>query len=324
MMIMIIAVAQASNQEAATAGTPPASGESKESTASLMRRLFFNPASAFNIGPVAGTTKERQESLRQAAAAKADAAVVARSGEVPTMQEPKVEEPKVEEGDASLLEDIATAEGGMAQRAAEKVIGDDQDQYNKFCYGLPGSTAPLPNFDPAGFSVGKSKREVYRLREAEITHGRVGMLASLGFLVQENFHPLFNGAGGPAINQMPQLPPWLWFGMTLGVGICESLRIQKGWADPFEDKSNFQMLKDGYYPGDLGFDPLGLKPSDKKGFRDMQNRELNNGRLAMIAAAGFMAQEAATGQTWGPNLCEIFPEAPFCPGKDFFGAGLDM
>merc|ERR1719359_1186886 len=112
-----------------------------------MRRLFFNPASSFNIGPVAGTKKERQESLRQAAAAKADAAVVARSGVVP-MQE------AVPEGEPSLLEDIATAEGGMAQRAAEKVVGDDQEEYNKFCYGLPGSTAPLPNFDPAGFSVG--------------------------------------------------------------------------------------------------------------------------------------------------------------------------
>merc|ERR1712188_171331 len=98
--------------------------------------------------------------------------------------------------------------------------------------------------------------------EAELLHGRVGMLASLGFLVQENFHPLFNGVGGPAINQIPQLPPWLWFGMTLGIGICESLRIQKGWADPFEKMENVQSLKPDYYPGDLGFDPLGLAPED--------------------------------------------------------------
>ena len=50
-------------------------------------------------------------------------------------------------------------------------------------------------FDPAGFLDGKSKLEVYRLREAELTHGRVSMLASLGFVVQEKYHPLFSGDG---------------------------------------------------------------------------------------------------------------------------------
>merc|ERR1719163_1317409 len=137
------------------------------------------------------------------------------------------------------------------------------------------------------------------LSEAELTHGRVGMLASLGFLVQENFHPLFSGDNGPAIQQIPQLPPWLWFGMTLGIGICETLRIQKGWANPYEKMENVQSLKDGYYPGDLGFDPLGLAPEDPAEFRIMQEKELSHGRLAMLAAAGFMAQEAVTGATWG-------------------------
>merc|ERR1719510_1695783 len=74
-----------------------------------------------------------------------------------------------------------------------------------------------------GSEAAKSNAEVYRYREAELTHGRVGMLAAAGFLVQENFHPLFDGVGGPAINQIPQLPPALWFLMTLGIGICETL-----------------------------------------------------------------------------------------------------
>ena len=52
-------------------------------------------------------------------------------------------------------------------------------------------------------------------------------------------------------------------------------------------------------PGDIGFDPLGLKPEDPAAFFEMQEKEINNGRLAMIAAAGFLAQEAVTGQTWG-------------------------
>ena len=87
--------------------------------------------------------------------------------------------------------------------------------------------------------------------------------------------------------------------MTLAIGIVETLRIQKGWANPYEGKDiKGNLLKDDYYPGDLGFDPLGLKPEDPLEFRLMQERELSHGRLGMLAAAGFMAQEAATGQTW--------------------------
>merc|ERR1719409_2637092 len=173
----------------------------------------------------------------------------------------------------------------------------------EFCYGLPGNIAPAGEFDPANLLAGQSKAEVMRLREAEITHGRVGMLASAGFLVQENFHPLFTGDNGPAIEQIPQLPPWLWFVMTLGIGIAESVRIQRGWSSPYEldaeGRNKIQTLKDDYYPGDLGFDPLGLAPDDPAEFRIMQEKELSHGRLAMLAAAGFIAQEAATGSTWG-------------------------
>jgi len=177
----------------------------------------------------------------------------------------------------------------------------------EFCYGLPGAIAPAGEFDPANLLEGTSKEEVYRWREAELTHGRVGMLASAGFLVQEGFHPLFSGDNGPAIEQIPQLPPWLWFGMTLGIGIAETTRAQIGWANPYEDASgkvgranaaNVQKLRDNYSPGQLGFDPLGLAPTDAAEFRTMQEKELSHGRLAMLAAAGFMAQEAVTGKTW--------------------------
>ena len=95
-----------------------------------------------------------------------------------------------------------------------------------FAYGLPGNFNALGgselNFDPAGFLEGKSELEVNRYREAELTHGRVGMLASLGFLVQEKFHPLFSGDGGPAIDQIPALPVWLWAVMVYSTDSEES------------------------------------------------------------------------------------------------------
>ena len=128
----------------------------------------------------------------------------------------------------------------------------------------------------------------------------------------------FSGDNGPAIEQIPKLPPALWFGMTLGISIAEALRIQAGFANPYDgetrvqgeqlgaprtayprEDTTFQRLRPGYTPGDLGFDPLGLAPTDPAEFRQMQEKELSHGRLGMLAAAGFMAQEAVTGQTWG-------------------------
>merc|ERR1711869_111197 len=66
-----------------------------------------------------------------------------------------------------------------------------------------------------------------------------------------------------------------------------------------KSETTFQRMRPGYVPGDLGFDPLGLAPEDPAEFRLMQEKELSHGRLAMIAAAGFLAQEAVTKATWG-------------------------
>ena len=55
-------------------------------------------------------------------------------------------------------------------------------------------------------------------------------------------------------------------------------------------------VRTDYSPGDLGWDPLGVKPTNAAELKAMQTRELNNGRLAMIGAAGMIAQELATGQ----------------------------
>merc|ERR1712138_56294 len=150
---------------------------------------------------------------------------------------------------------------------------------------------------------GKDKLEVYRLRETELAHGRVSMLASLGFLVQEKFHPLFSGDGGPAIDQIPSLPIWLWGVMLAGIGSAEQFRIAKGWAklDPETNKAA-SALREGYYPGDLGFDPLNLKPSNAEEFANMQTKELSNGRLAMLAVAGMCVQELVNGK---PVLADI-------------------
>merc|ERR1712232_1336750 len=59
---------------------------------------------------------------------------------------------------------------------------------DKFCAGLPGALPPMGEFDPLGFTDDLSVAEIKRYREAEVTHGRVSMLAVMGYLVGENFH----------------------------------------------------------------------------------------------------------------------------------------
>merc|ERR1711979_135084 len=75
-----------------------------------------------------------------------------------------------------------------------------------------------------------------------------------------------------------------------------------------------KKLDSAYYPGDLGWDPAGIAPNDPEEFRAMQERELNNGRLGMIAAAGFIAQDAVSGTTWGdflvPGVMAVSPVLP--------------
>merc|ERR1711966_544351 len=50
---------------------------------------------------------------------------------------------------------------------------------------MPGALAPVGFFDPIGFAANADENTLKRYREAEVTHGRVAMLAVIGFLVGE-------------------------------------------------------------------------------------------------------------------------------------------
>eukprot|EP00192_Tetraselmis_astigmatica_P018257 CAMPEP_0117673520 /NCGR_PEP_ID=MMETSP0804-20121206/14518_1 /TAXON_ID=1074897 /ORGANISM="Tetraselmis astigmatica, Strain CCMP880" /LENGTH=228 /DNA_ID=CAMNT_0005482267 /DNA_START=204 /DNA_END=890 /DNA_ORIENTATION=- len=185
-----------------------------------------------------------------------------------------------------------------ARAQATRTVRVNASAASDYAKSLPGVTSPFPGyFDPLNLSEGASVDEIKRWREAELTHGRVSMLAALGFIVGEQGDggfPLFDGdVTGPAINQFQQVPPYFWLPLTLVIGICEAYRVGSGWAPP--TSSGFYKLKDEYTPGDVGFDPLGLKPEDADELFTLQTKELNNGRLAMIAIAGFVAQELADG-----------------------------
>jgi Chlorophyll A-B binding protein len=166
---------------------------------------------------------------------------------------------------------------------------------------IPGALEPVGFFDPLGFAAKADEGTLKRYREAELTHGRVSMLAVLGFLVGEAVESktfLFNGeVTGPAITHIPQVNPVFWILLGAGIARAETERAKIGWVEPKNvpyDKPG--MLRSEYIPGNLGFDPLGLKPEDPEEFYALQTKELQNGRLAMIGAAGFLAQELVDGK----------------------------
>lgn len=196
---------------------------------------------------------------------------------------------------------VKATSGALSKRSrtrlnvrAEAVIpSSDGREYLK---SLPGVTEPFPNvFDPAGFCDKASVRDIRRWRESEITHGRVSMLAAVGFIVGEqleDFPAFFNFDGsitGPAIYQFQQVRQGFWEPLLICIGLAESYRVSVGWATP--TGTGFNALKDDYEMGNLGFDPLNLKPTDPAAYKELQTKELNNGRLAMIAIAAFVAQE---------------------------------
>lgn len=167
--------------------------------------------------------------------------------------------------------------------------------------GLNGAIEPTGFFDPLGLAEKATDATLKRYREAELAHGRVAMLAVIGFLVGEKVEGssfLFDASiSGPAITHITQVPDGFWAVIIAFIGAAEASRAELGWVDPADcpvDQPG--LLLDDYEPGDYGFDPLNLKPEDAEEFNIMQTKELQHGRLAMLAAAGFLAQEAVDGK----------------------------
>jgi len=176
--------------------------------------------------------------------------------------------------------------------------------------GNVGALAPLGYWDPLGISTNVPAGRLLFYREVELKHGRICMLASLGILVAEQFHPLFGGEiNEPAYVAWQAIPiSAFWVAISAVIAIPEvgfSIPTFNTPTDGGEyiDAYTFTM-KANRIPGDLGYDPLGLKPSDPQEFLEMQNKEINNGRLAMIATAGMIVQELVNGQKISETLSD--------------------
>jgi light-harvesting complex I chlorophyll a/b binding protein 4 len=141
-----------------------------------------------------------------------------------------------------------------------------------------------------------SEGRVRYFREVEVKHGRVAMLAAVGFIVGEKFHPLFGGdIDVPSYVAFQATPlQTFWPSVVATIGVFEFFSIAQ-IEGGFEVKDTFPS-GEKREAGDYMFDPLGLKPKDAAELKIMQEKEINNGRLAMIAVAGMVAQELVSGE----------------------------
>jgi hypothetical protein len=92
------------------------------------------------------------------------------------------------------------------------------------------------------------------------------MLAVVGLLVQEVFHPLLGTSDiGPAVTHFDQVNeayPDTYFLVLFALSLFEVQSISTGW-DPIEETlSNPKIagMRDDYVAGSLSFDPLGFMP----------------------------------------------------------------
>ena len=196
----------------------------------------------------------------------------------------------------------ATAAALAAAEAAEAAAKEEVAMTPVFdIQSLAGVSAPMGFWDPAGFSKDKTEGTLRFYREVEIKHGRVAMLAALGFPVAEQFHPLFGGGiDVPSYIAFQETPLQSFWPLVVGVISLLELTSIFAFDRPYDlfysDGGGFFSIRSEHRPGALGFDPLNLDPEDAEARKQMETKELNHGRLAMIGIAGMVVQELVSGE----------------------------
>jgi len=130
------------------------------------------------------------------------------------------------------------------------------------------------------------------LREAEIKHCRIAMLAWSGFVaVDLGFHiyPLPEAYEG--LSSATAHDALVEYGAMGNIALFIGILEMVGWLAVSE-----MLQGSGREPGDFGYDPLSiLKDKSEEEVKRWKMRELKNGRLAMFAIGGVATQSVLTG-----------------------------
>jgi len=140
-------------------------------------------------------------------------------------------------------------------------------------------------------------------QNSEIKHGRIAMVATIGFMVQKfGVHfPLYLGPSGSNAFSPESADAWL-LSSTSGVTFSDvsqaapldaiSMVPMAGWLQVFFVAGWFECIaferqwnQDNDIPGDYGYDPLGFTKRDggwdSEELTSLRLKEIKNGRVAM-------------------------------------------
>lgn len=193
----------------------------------------------------------------------------------------------------------------------------------------------ITTFQRVEVDLGPNTKDAHRslmwMREAEMKHARLAMLAAAGWPLAELWHGglsrlsgapfLLDVSGGRSLSVLNgglgEVVPFLLLSVAL-VSAVEVSTLDQVYGLTATGKTlneQNQLVMKSYVPGDCGFDPLNLygwynsnigvmeqmraerDPEYKmqlieEARREMETAELKNGRLAMLAITGFALQEA--------------------------------
>lgn len=182
------------------------------------------------------------------------------------------------------------------------------------CKGYIGDVG----FDPMRFS---EKYPMEYLREAELKHGRVCMLAWCGWVAVDlglRVYPVPQGWGGQSWDQLTSLtahdamvsgnpadPQGFWYSpLAFILYIC----LVPEWYQFGRVK---QMVQEGYTTrnaGDLSWDFLGFtKDKTEEEVNELKLAELKHARLGMLAFSGVVVQSISAGADSFPYIKFVIP-----------------
>ena len=147
-----------------------------------------------------------------------------------------------------------------------------------------GDLPPLGYFDPLQISNNLEDSTLKYVREAELQHCRVAMVAFVSLFI------IYHLSGELAINYLYNMPLIVQSPFWIGVGAYEYSRMRSGWKNPFCKNNLLFKLKTDYQPGNL------YNVNTQNITKTLLNKELSNCRLAMIGAIGYIAQEFITAE----------------------------
>eukprot|EP00437_Effrenium_voratum_P033322 CAMPEP_0181481164 /NCGR_PEP_ID=MMETSP1110-20121109/44172_1 /TAXON_ID=174948 /ORGANISM="Symbiodinium sp., Strain CCMP421" /LENGTH=259 /DNA_ID=CAMNT_0023606651 /DNA_START=74 /DNA_END=850 /DNA_ORIENTATION=- len=157
-----------------------------------------------------------------------------------------------------------------------------------------GVQPPVGYWDPLGLAKDGDVETFQRRRSVELKHGRIAMLATMGYITPEiagKFPGYLSPSAGLKFADVPnglaaisKVPAGGWTQILLYMSWCE---VSRGAGSDIASGK----------PGDFGF--YVLTSADPEAKKKKLSAELANGRLAMMAIIGMFYQDGLTGSAWG-------------------------